>query len=93
MGRSLFRAERIFNGQWDVAVVWHGVTAPQSDALQFREQAMLESRRMSNTMDVNLKELYQQQLASLPAADRLKLMEMLAQGLSEPAVFCRVAET
>lgn len=37
-------------------------------------------------MDVKLKELYQQQLASLPAADRLKLIEMLAQGLSEPAV-------
>lgn len=35
-------------------------------------------------MDVKLDELYQQQLAPLPATDRLRLIEMLAQGLSEP---------
>lgn len=29
----------------------------------------------------NLEELYQQQLAPLPSADRLKLIAMLAQGL------------
>jgi hypothetical protein len=85
MSRSLFRTARDFNGQWDIAAAWHAVTAPQSDALQFREQAMLESRQRSTTMDAKLKELYQQQLA-LPAADRLKLIEVLAQGLNEPTV-------
>lgn len=37
-------------------------------------------------MDVNLKEFYQQQLAPLPATDRLKLIELLAHGLGEAAV-------
>ena len=34
-------------------------------------------------MDINLEELYRQQLEPLPAADRRKLIEMLAQGLTE----------
>ena len=34
-------------------------------------------------MDVNLKEFYQRQLAPLSAADRLKLIELLANGLGE----------
>lgn len=32
-------------------------------------------------MNVDVKELYQQQLALLPTADRLKLIELLASGL------------
>jgi hypothetical protein len=34
-------------------------------------------------VDVNLREFYQQQLAPLSAADRLKLIALLANGLGE----------
>lgn len=37
-------------------------------------------------MDVNLQELYRQQLAPLSATDRLKLIALLAHGLGEAVV-------
>lgn len=37
-------------------------------------------------MVINLEELYERQLASLPLEDRLKLIAMLAQGLTKEEV-------
>jgi hypothetical protein len=46
----------------------------------------IESRRRILKMVINLEELYERHLASLPSEDRLKLIAMLAQGLTKEEV-------
>src|SRR6266508_1006878 len=48
--------------------------------------AMVESRWRLLKMVINLEELYERQLAPLPSEDRLKLIAMLAQGLTKEEV-------